>query len=121
MFLITARGGSKGVPKKNIVEVGGLPLLAYKAIASKRSDYCSRLIISTDSVEIAEVARKYEVEVPFMRPAHLATDESSSIDVILHAMEWIKINDTSKYDALCLLEPSSPFLTYEDVNKAAAL
>jgi N-acylneuraminate cytidylyltransferase/CMP-N,N'-diacetyllegionaminic acid synthase len=121
LFLITARGGSRGVPKKNICKIGGLPLLAYKAIAARKSNYCTRLIISTDSDEIAAVAREYGVEVPFMRPAELATDSANSMDVILHAMDWIEKNDPVKYDALCLLEPSTPFLTPNDVNQAIHL
>jgi CMP-N,N'-diacetyllegionaminic acid synthase len=74
LFLITARGGSRGVPNKNICKIGGLPLLAFKAIAAQESKYCTRLIISTDSNQIAAVAREYNVEVPFMRPAELAMD-----------------------------------------------
>jgi CMP-N,N'-diacetyllegionaminic acid synthase len=118
LFLITARGGSRGVPKKNICEIGGLPLVAFKAIAALRSKFCTRLIISTDSEEIAAIAGKYGVEVPFIRPAELATDSANSMDVILHAINWIEENDCLNYDALCLLEPSSPFLTPEDVNQA---
>lgn len=118
LFLILARGGSKGVPKKNIAEIGGIPLLGYKAIAAKKSKYCSKIIISTDSMEIAEVAKKYDVEIPFIRPSYLATDEASSADVIEHAMNWIEINESVKYDAIFLLEPSSPFLTSEDVNNS---
>ncbi|MDD3269466.1 MAG: acylneuraminate cytidylyltransferase family protein [Syntrophomonadaceae bacterium] len=121
LFLITARGGSRGVPRKNIREIAGLPLLVFKARAAVKSDYCTRLIVSTDDDEIARVARKYDIEVPFMRPVQLATDEVSSIDVILHAMQWVEQNDPRKYDVLCLLEPSTPFLTHEDVNRAVEL
>lgn len=121
LFLILARGGSKGVPKKNISEICGIPLLGYKAIAAKKSQYCSKIIISTDSIEIAEVAKKFGVEVPFIRPDYLATDKSSSIDSIIHAMEWIEKNDSKIYDAVFLLEPSSPFLTAEDVNMSVEM
>lgn len=121
LFLITARGGSKGVPKKNIIDLGNIPLLGYKAISAKKSNYCTRLILSSDSEEIAEVAKVYGVEVPFLRPKYLAADEANSIDVILHAMDWIEKNDIKKYDAICLLEPSSPFATYEDINNAVEL
>lgn len=121
LFLITARGGSKGVPNKNIQEISGIPLLVYKAIAAKKSNYCTRLIISTDSEKIADVAKKYNIEIPFIRPSYLATDEANSMDVITHAMEWIENNDTIKYDAICLLEPSSPFLTYQDINNSVQL
>lgn len=121
LFLITARGGSKGVPKKNIYEIGGLPLLVYKAIAARNSNFCTRLIISTDSEEIVVVAKRYGIEVPFIRPDELATDTANSMDVIINAMEWIERNDVVKYDVLCLLEPSTPFLTPDDVNQAIAL
>lgn len=121
LFLITARGGSRGVPKKNIREIGGLPLLAFKAVAARRSNYCSRLVISSDSEEIIDVARRYYVEAPFVRPARLADDNANSIDVILHTMDWMEEQEGRRYDAICLLEPSSPFLTPEDVNRAVEL
>lgn len=121
LFLIVARQGSKGVPNKNIRELSGIPLLAFKAISALKSDYCSRLIISTDSETIGNLARRYNVEFPFIRPDYLATDTASSIDVVLHAMDWIEMYDNQRYDALALLEPSSPFLTYLDINNAVRL
>jgi len=121
LFLITARAGSKGVKDKNICEIGGLPLLAFKAISAKRSKYCDRLVISTDSEEIAGIAAKYGVEVPFIRPDYLAEDTSSSIDVILHAIDFIEKNDKHSYDTITLLQPSSPFATYDDLNNAIDL
>lgn len=121
LFLIVARGGSKGVPNKNIAEICGVPLIGYKAIAAKKSPYCSKIIISTDSIEIAEVAKMYGVEVPFMRPGYLAGDKVNTVDVILHAMDWIEKNDLTKYEAIFLLEPSSPFLTVDDVDKSIEL
>ena len=121
LFLIVARQGSKGVPNKNIRELCGIPLFAFKAISALKSDYCSRLIMSTDSEVIGNLAKKYNVEVPFIRPDYLATDTASSIDVVLHAMDWIEGHDNQRYDALALLEPSSPFLTYFDINNAVRL
>ena len=85
--MIMARGGSKGVPGKNIREIGGLPLIAFKARAAQRSKYPSRIIISTDYPEIQEVARRYGVEVPFTRPADLAGDTSTNFAVLHHAMQ----------------------------------
>ena len=114
-------GGSKGVPRKNIIEVGNLPLIAYKIISTKKCKYDNRLIVSTDDVEIADVARQYGAEVPFMRPDYLASDTASSMDVVNHAREWIEANDSYKYEYICLLEPSSPFLTGEDLNNALDL
>ena len=121
LFVIIARGGSKGVPRKNITMVGNLPLIAYKIISVKKCKYSYRLIVSTDDDEIANVARQYGAEVPFMRPDYLASDTASSMDVVDHAIKWIETNDTNKYDYVCMLEPSSPFLTGEDLNNALDL
>ena len=119
LFVIAARGGSKGVPRKNIRKIGGLPLVAYKIIAAEKCRYEHRTIVSTDDSEIAEIAQKYDAEVPFVRPAELASDTASSIDVVLHAIEWVEKTDSNTvYDTVCLLEPSSPFATYEDLNGA---
>ncbi len=118
LFVITARGGSKGVPRKNIRKIGGIPLIAYKIIAAQKCKYPNRIVVSTDDEEIASVAREYGNVVPFMRPDELATDTSSSMDVVSHALEWVKSNDSELYDYICLLEPSSPFSTFEDLNNA---
>lgn len=121
LFVVTARGGSKGVPRKNIKLLGGMPLIAYKIIAAQKCRYEKRILVSTDDEEIAKVGRKYGAEVPFMRPAELSTDSASSADVVLHAMNWIKDNSKEKYDYVCLLEPSSPFASYKDFDKAFEL
>lgn len=118
LFVITARGGSKGIPKKNISKLGGMPLIAYKINAAKKCKFDKRIIVSTDDEEIATVARQYGAEVPFIRPSVLATDIARSEDVVLHAIEWVKLHDEKKYDYVCLLEPSSPFLTYKDIDEA---
>jgi N-acylneuraminate cytidylyltransferase/CMP-N,N'-diacetyllegionaminic acid synthase len=121
LFLITARGGSKGIPSKNLREIGGLSLVGYKAISARKSKYCKRLIISTDSPEIQENARRFGVEVPFTRPAELATDTASSAEVIAHAMAWIEKETGEHYDAVMLLEPSSPFARSFDYDNAIEL
>ena len=121
LFVITARGGSKGVPRKNIRMVGKFPLIAYKIIAAKKCRYESRVIVSTDDEEIAKISKDYGAEVPFMRPKELADDSASSMDVVIHAMNWISENDTESYDYICLLEPSSPFASYKDLNNALEL
>ena len=118
LFLITARGQSKGVPKKNLREIGGISLLGFKAISAVRSRHCTRLILSTDDPEIQENGRKYGAEVPFTRPAELATDTASSFDVIRHAMDWIEANSSERYDAIMLLEPSAPFARAADFDNA---
>ncbi len=121
LFLITARGGSKGITDKNLKEIGGLSLIGFKSISAQRSKYCTRLMISTDSPEIQKVAREFSVEVPFTRPAELATDTASSVDVVAHAMEWIESETDDKYDAVMLLEPSSPFTRAIDYDNAVEL
>lgn len=121
LFLITARGGSKGVPRKNIRLLGNLPLIAFKINAAKKCKYDNRIIVSTDDEEIANVAKEYGAEVPFMRPSYLAEDNSSSMDVVKHAIAWLNENDDSVYDYICLLEPSSPFATADDLNSAIDL
>jgi N-acylneuraminate cytidylyltransferase/CMP-N,N'-diacetyllegionaminic acid synthase len=121
LFLLIARGGSKGVPKKNIKKLGKLPVLAYKAISAKKSKYCNRLILSTDSEEIAKIGKTYGAEVPFIRPETLASDEASSVDVVLHGMKWVEENDPVKYEAVCLLEAATPFLSHKDIDAAVNL
>lgn len=121
LFVVTARGGSKGVPRKNIKMIAGMPLIAYKIIAAKKCHYEKRVIVSTDDEEIAEISRSYGAEVPFKRPSELGTDSTSSVDVVLHAMDWVCKNDNEKYDYVCLLEPSSPFASYIDLEKALKL
>lgn len=118
LFLIAARGGSKTIPGKNLVQIGGISLVGYKAISARRSRYCSRLIISTDSPEIQADARRYGVEAPFTRPAELAADDSASEDVVAHAMDFIERHGTERYDAVMLLEPTTPFATHVDYDRA---
>ena len=109
------------MPGKNLRELGGISLVGFKAISAQKSKYCSRLIISTDSPEIQEDARRHGVEVPFTRPAELASDTAKSEDVILHAMEWIEKKENTRYDAIMLLEPSAPFARSSDYDKAVEL
>lgn len=121
LFLITARGGSKSVPRKNLSKVGGISLVGFKAISALRSKYCTRLIISSDDPEIQQDAISYGAEVPFTRPAELASDTASSFDVIRHAIDWIEENTDERYDAIMLLEPSAPFATSVDFDNAVQM
>lgn len=116
--LITARGGSKGIPSKNIIDLGGKPLIAWTIEASLKSEFIDRTIITTDSDEIAEISRKFGAEVPFLRPPEYALDESSSYDAIFHALDWLKENEENEYDIICLLQPTSPFRNYTQINEA---
>ena len=121
LFLITARGGSKGIPGKNLRQLGGISLVGYKALSAMQSPYCARIIMSTDSSEIGDEARRLGVDVPFVRPEELATDAATSIDVVDHAMEWIEENTDEHYDAVMLLEPSAPFARATDYNMAVEI
>ena len=113
LALITARGGSKGIPGKNIKPLAGKPLVNWTIEAAKGCHYIDRLIISTDDQAIADVAKAAGCEVPFMRPAHLATDTAGSMDVIMHALD----NVAPQYDYVLLLQPTSPFRTTEHINE----
>ncbi len=106
--IIPARAGSKGVPGKNIKLLGNKPLLQYTAEAAKQALLISDIIISTDTEEIAGVAAKAGIEVPFLRPTNLATDTASSIDVVIHALKFLS-SEGRNYDAVCLLQPTNPF------------
>lgn len=121
LYLIPARGGSKGIPGKNIKPLGGKPLLAYTiecalAAGAKVDDIC----LSTDSEAIAAVGKECGLEVPFMRPDELATDRSGSYEVMLHALDFFE-RKGRKYDRLVLLQPTSPFRLPEDIVNAEAL
>lgn len=121
LSLVIARGGSKGVPGKNLKLLGPHPLVAYKIISAQRSKYVQRVLLSSDSPEIQAVGRKYGAEIPFTRPAELATDTASSDDVALHAMHWVIGQSGPIPDALLLLEPSTPFATASDYDQAIEL
>jgi CMP-N,N'-diacetyllegionaminic acid synthase len=110
--LITARGGSKGIPGKNIKHLADKPLINWTIDEAKQSAYIDRLILSSDDDSIIQQALSAGCEVPFKRPANLALDHSSSMDVILHALEEV----TAQYDYLLLLQPTSPLRTVEHID-----
>lgn len=119
--LIVARGGSRGVPRKNLQRVEGLTLIGYKARAALGSGSCDRLVLSSEDAEILDEGRLHAAETPFVRPAELATDTARSDDVVLHAMDAVEAEEGRPYDAVMLLEPSSPFATPADLDRAVAL
>lgn len=106
--LIVARGGSKGIPGKNIKLLGKQPLLAYVAKDALLSSMLDRVIISTDDLSIARVAKDCGIDVPFIRPSSLAQDNTPTLDVVEHAVQFLEANG-EEYDAICLLQPTSPF------------
>lgn len=114
--IITARGGSKGIPNKNIALLRGKPLLAYTIDAAKGSKLLMRTIVSTDSNEVAEVARSLGAEVPFMRPAELSTDSALALDVLSYVIRYIEEHDEQSFDYVMMLQPTSPLRTSEDID-----
>ncbi len=106
--VITARGGSKGIPRKNIKELKGQPLVVYTVKAAQESGIFDRIILSSDDPEIAELARRHGVEVPFIRPAELAQDDVPHLPVMRHAVEWLKENQNYWPDLVAILQPTAP-------------
>ena len=121
LYLLVGRGGSRGLPRKNLREIVGLSLIGHKARSATRSKFCSRLIVSSDDQEIQAEAQRFGAEVLFTRPAELATDTATSSAVVLHAMDWIEQNEGRRYDAVMLLEPSSPFARADHYDEAVRL
>jgi CMP-N,N'-diacetyllegionaminic acid synthase len=114
--IIPARGGSKGIPNKNLAELGGRPLIAW-TFDSARSSSLDRVIVSTDSKEIADVSKLNGIEVPFIRPENISDDSAKTIDVVNHALDEI----TESFEAVMVLQPTSPFRTSEDIDRSILL
>ncbi len=118
--LIPARGGSKGIKNKNIVSLLGKPLIVYTIDAAKESRYIDSVVVTTDSEEIAFVAKEAGASVPFLRPQELATDHAKTIDAVLHAIKWLEDNGNF-FDILVLLQPTQPLRQALDIDKAIEL
>jgi N-acylneuraminate cytidylyltransferase len=112
--LIPARGGSKGIPRKNLRRLGGKPLLQWTAEAARASGYLDSVILSTDDPEIEEFGSSLGIDVPFRRPVEHATDEAPAAQVILHALGALD----RRYDLIVYLQPTSPFRTSDDIDRA---
>lgn len=121
LALIPARGGSKGIPGKNIAELCGKPLIAWTIDAARRARGIDRVVVSTDTPQIAEVARACGAEVPFMRPDELARDDTPGIAPPLHALRWLAEHEGYAPSALMLLQPTSPLRTDLDIEAAIDL
>ena len=119
--IIPARGGSKGIPRKNIKELCGKPLIAYIIETALRVEELDRVIVSTEDKEIAEVAKKCGAEVPFMRPEELARDETPTLPVLQHAVKYLEEKENYKPDIVVLLYATSPLLKHERVSEAIKL
>ena len=116
LALIPARGGSKGIPRKNIRDIAGKPLIAWTIEAALAAKGIAQVVVSTDDEEIAEIARAWGAQVPFLRPAELATDEAPGIAPVLHAVEQLP-----QHEALVLLQPTSPLRSVADIEAVLAL
>lgn len=121
LAIIPARGGSSGVPRKNVRVFGGEPLIAHTIDAAKHAPSVSRIIVSTDDEEIAQISRGCGAEVPFLRPAELATSSSKVVDAVVHLVEKLKADDGYAPTHILLLQPTSPLRTAEDIENAIAL
>ena len=120
LCLIPARGGSKGLPGKNLLELGGMPLVAWPISAALESTHVDRVVCSTDDPEIAEAARAAGAEVPFVRPAALASDHAATVDVISHTIDFLADNG-DQFDYVSVLEPTSPLTEGSDLDSALEL
>ena len=119
--IIPARAGSKGIPSKNIQLLLGKPLLNWTIEAALKAKSLDRVIVSTDSEEIATIAHSAGAEVPFLRPSSLATDTANSMDVLIHACEWLSENESYHAEIVMLLQPTSPFRQARDIDAALGL
>jgi CMP-N-acetylneuraminic acid synthetase len=119
--LIPARRGSKRVPEKNIKSLCGKPLMAYTIEAALASSHLDRIIVSTEDEQISSIAQQWGAEVPFRRPNELATDDARSVEVGVHALEWLRLQENYSPDALVLLQPTCPLRTGRHIDEAIEL
>lgn len=117
LAIVPARGGSKGLPRKNMLDLCGKPLVAWPITTSKESKYIDEIIVSTDDEEIAKIAEKYGASVPFMRPAELASDTATTFSVLEHAIGFLR-NVGKNFDYIVLREPTSPLTEPSDIDNA---
>lgn len=118
LAIIPARGGSKGVKRKNIRELNGIPLIGYTINAARNSKHVSRVMVSTEDAEIADVSMSLGAEVPFLRPSELASDNSPTMDCILHMLKYLEENEGYIPDYVVLLQCTSPLRTSKHIDEA---
>lgn len=116
--LIPARGDSQRIPNKNIQLLGGKPLIAYTIEAAKSSNYINRVIVTTDSEKIAEIAKQFKAEVPFLRPREISKGDSTEMQFFKHVLDWLEDNESYIPDLIVLLYPTSPFRKSQSIDKA---
>lgn len=118
LALIPARGGSKGIPRKNIVDLAGYPLIAYSIALAKQSEYINRIVVTTDDKEIAGISRKYGAEVPFLRPKKFSVDKSADKDFFWHALRWFRKHENYCPDLIVHLRPTTPLREARVIDQA---
>lgn len=116
LAIVPARGGSKGLPAKNIKRLCGKPLIAWSIDAGLKSKYIDKVMVSTDYIIIANIAKEYGASIPFLRPSELATDKATSFDVVKHTIEFYKNTLREEFDYIVLLEPTSPLREDGDID-----
>lgn len=121
LALIPARGGSKGIPQKNIQKLGGKPLIKYSILTAKRSNFIDRIIVSTDDKKIARISKLCGAEVPFLRPKKISRDSSPGIDFIKHALEFLGKRESYYPDIIIILQPTSPFRTTKMIDDSVRM
>lgn len=121
MAFIPARGGSKGIPRKNLTLLNGKPLIQYTVEAAQGSKYITDIFLSSDDYEIIDFCRSLGLSVPYVRPAMFATDEASMIDTVVDALDWLRINRNWIPDSVLLLQPTSPLRRTEDIDQSIEL
>ena len=119
--IIPARGGSKGLPGKNVRQLCGKPLIAWTIEKAKKSRYLDVILVTTDSQEIADIACQYSAYVPFLRPADLASDYSTTYDVVCHALSYCRDEEGREFEYTALLEPTSPLREDDDIDRMLEL
>lgn len=120
LALIPARGGSKGIPGKNIIDIGGYPAIAYSIAVAKLSRYINRIIVTTDDGKIAGIAKRFGAETPFLRPKAISGDKSLDIEFFIHALDWLKANEGYIPDLIVHIRPTTPFRDFRVIDKAIA-
>lgn len=118
LVVIPARGGSKGIPRKNLQELGGRPLISWTIQAALTSQSVDRVIVSTEDERIADVARAWGADTPFLRPDELARDSTQSVPVVTHALNWLLTQQAQQFEYVMLIQPTSPFVNSEDIEAA---
>ena len=118
LALILARGGSKSVPRKNIIEINGKPLISYTIKQALASNLITRTIVSTDDDEIARISKTWGAEIPFMRPSAIARDDSIDIEAFIHCLDWLKQNENYEPELVVHLRATGPVRRIEVIDRA---